>query len=482
MKNIIKVNLITKYYETPTIEKLFIGKDGVYAEFIKKGIKPNLYVILDSNKYSLCSDLTFCVNGKIYCLYSKNSFISSYNEYKYIHNIVCCINMGYELYLYSGPVEIRSYEAKNDETDEFKKVKTRQERTNEAVLRALRIMGRYNGNNHQESFKEEKFVTINVENKYSLRDVYSDDNFGSQPTLFEDVDVVPSESYPFLCTYSNLYVDSSGLLVNSETEYIFFDEKLEKRIICDLDEKPVFYYDNRVLCKSGGKYGFISLENSGGHFYRICPDFLEGGQKDIDIIIPFVYDNIELFRYNDYEFIVTQNGCKGIMDINGNELTSIKYADIPREYGESSTIVQHGISRRFGVINSIGKEIIPTIYSHIEEVKLPKYGNDEKETIFYIVVIGSLLDDYICGVYDEEGKEIIPVKRQILFYEKEHFYIREYDGKLGFDEDVLDCDGHFKYKDTREPTCQFYENYYNSLCFTILNLNGEVITEKDNVH
>lgn len=131
------------------------------------------------------------------------------------------------------------------------------------------------------------------------------------------------------------------------TEYDKLDEM-------KLEEQFTIFDSNHILTKKNNKYGFVSLDGFN--------------------TIPFIFDEVN--KRNDGFFNVRIDNRWGVVDIDGRELVSIKY-NVPiglrlhdtyqaSEQITSANIVTSSIGNRNGIIDCMGKEIVPTVFRFLK--------------------------------------------------------------------------------------------------------------------
>ena len=179
-------------------------------------------------------------------------------------------------------------------------------------------------------------------------------------------------------------------------------------------EAPIIFLENdRLLCRRDEKYGVVNAEGW--------------------TIIPFVYDkfeNREETEKNRYSVLLGNKW--GVIDSSGRELFRIKYSNpipilkFPRVVSNDvicrgTILVEDADTHRQGLVNFNGQEVIPTIYSKIEQS-----GNWD-----YVFVNWGAIEEPkpnctwngIWGCYNWQGKEVIPVKYHAIHYINGYFIV-----------------------------------------------------------
>ena len=102
-----------------------------------------------------------------------------------------------------------------------------------------------------------------------------------------------------------------------------------------------FYNVNRILAKHNNKYGFISANGY--------------------VSIPFKYD--KLYEREDKLFDICIGKAWGVMNLEGKEIISAKYKEIPLKW--SNKIVEEVSSKKLTVLSDDGTELVPSIYDFL---------------------------------------------------------------------------------------------------------------------
>lgn len=463
MKLTSKIFSITRYYEKGLWPIAFEGKDGVYVTRIKK--KLQFFVLIGGNEYPIRCSNDIYIPERIYS-FSKNEQFhffapndDGWNSIKQRETIALLfhsLEFGYEVMRFSGIISVRDFSK-----DTPKRRRCR---------RPVRIENKICFIDEEPETDKEHYTDINIKDKYFLRNIWESAEYNNSE-IYEKIRVVPSDEYPFLCAYQKYYINEDETLTNDEIIYLFLDDKLDHVEVIS-EEEPVYYRNDRIKIKSDGKYGFVSLDYS-YDFGIIFQENIQEYKDQLNIPISFIYDNIE--NFGDNCFIVSRNGSKGIIDIDGVELTRIKYSDINYEFGLKNIIVRDAYSGKYGVLDKKGNEIIPTIYSYIEEIKTDEYN--KKSPISYIIVQGSLYSEYLCGVINSKGRFVIPLTRQILFFKNNHFFVGETEDSLGLEYDLDEVYDQNIKLDDKYASCQFHKNYYGVKELNMFSLNGDKITK-----
>lgn len=184
-------------------------------------------------------------------------------------------------------------------------------------------------------------------------------------------------------------------------------EKMDE--FSDLSSMPVLYDTNHVLTSKEDKYGFISVNGY--------------------VSVPFIYDQI--IERDDSLFDVRIENSWGVIDVAGKVIVSIKYS---RHVSNSfdNCIVTDAISESMGVLDSEGREKVPTVYDHLmieDRLIYCGYGgyeNDSSENSSYNFFSGDI-DGASWGAITKEGVPIIdPIYD--CFIEKDGYILAGRDG------------------------------------------------------
>ena len=232
-------------------------------------------------------------------------------------------------------------------------------------------------------------------------------------------EILEAEEYRYLYTDNdNMNYYSAKL---SEEYYVLVDdydciknELWSEKHICVLNENKLLYIREE-------KYGVV--DNEGW------------------VIIPFVYDDFRV-RNEKHEikrFDVCLNNRWGVIDLTGKDIFKIRYKD-PILIDKSFIIVEDADTGCKGVVKYDGVEIVPVVFSQIEETYLR--NDDESLTLYFFVAYGTEEDsdnflNGIWGCYNWKGEEIIPVKFHSIHCINNYFIVGddEYIGKDYNDED-----------------------------------------------
>ena len=216
-------------------------------------------------------------------------------------------------------------------------------------------------------------------------------------------------------------VDSSGHEVNAMSNHSW-----------DYDDLPsscfsvpfVFFRMDRILCGSGGKFGFIGLDSYKGYIsIPLKYDLIEERTTKYGTHKDGMFD-ICLKRVSDEESSIDE---WGVLDLEGKEVVPVKYSKrLPYDFGHEP--VKDAISGRIGVLDDDGSELIPCIYEYLE-----KKGTNYAYGYYYdhsLYRIESSRDEKVWGIIDQKGQKITPPKYDFITH-KLGFNIAGRDGYFG---------------------------------------------------
>lgn len=174
------------------------------------------------------------------------------------------------------------------------------------------------------------------------------------------------------------FFDENHILASVESRYYDSYKELGKGVFaCDSFQ----YFDMEPL-----KFGFVSVDGY--------------------VSIPFKYDKVELRKDGLFDVRI---GLKwGVLSLTGREITKIKYTHPLPCPMNSYMRVHDAETGYYGVVNSKGEEIIPTIYEHL--------FSTEDESLFVFCFDGRVYN-YFGGYSNDDDKE----------WEEEDDNLRSYD-------------------------------------------------------
>ncbi|MGM9552626.1 MAG: WG repeat-containing protein [Clostridia bacterium] len=191
-------------------------------------------------------------------------------------------------------------------------------------------------------------------------------------------------------------------------EYKWVGSVANNIVNCYTFDKKDYLYDLNGNCISESKYYISEINSSDKNLIFIEDNDKHGAMNsNNEIIVPLVYDSIEVFSEN--LFAVQKDGLYGLIDMTGNVVLPIEQ---PREIRGKDLLNNDWITDDLyklnkykddvytvGLINSNGKIILPMQYNSIE-----LFNKD------YFVVS----KDGYEGIVDKNGNEIIPIEYEAI--------------------------------------------------------------------
>ncbi len=282
---------------------------------------------------------------------------------------------------------------------------------------------------------------------------------------------------------SDLMYEKSILRYQENGKYglISFDgKKITKAIYDEIEGLP--YKEGELLVKQNEKYGVINIKGyklidiiydqvsvDGYYTYQegykyagyIVANKTEEGYRYGYIndngkqILPLEYN--ELSRINDIEdnknayLIVAKNGQFGLTK-NENEVIKNEYQSISYDKNNSTLVVEK--SKKYGVLDLDGKNIVPVKYNQINIVGIYIYAKNDEETVAYnndgtkasinmdIAILNTENEKYRIrinnengtqyGVIGKNGEQIIEEKYHYIEYlYEDYFIVSDENSKLG---------------------------------------------------
>lgn len=206
----------------------------------------------------------------------------------------------------------------------------------------------------------------------------------------------------------------------------------------DISSYPVYDFAGRykegviAVSNQNGEMGFVDENNNviipfkysfdlNSYFSEgLAPVNLDGkwgyiNKKD-ETVIPFLFEEAYSFKNNSAAIMI--NGKYGLIDINGNLITSLEYDTIDVDTSvDNSYIVSK--DAKYGLLNSRGNLVIPTIYDEL----VNRY--DISSTEKYLVA----KKDGFYGVVDTNGDILIPFEYELINVGSDNSVITKKDNK-----------------------------------------------------
>ena len=220
--------------------------------------------------------------------------------------------------------------------------------------------------------------------------------------------------------YEMIYINDDGYLeAKLNDRRAIFD--MEGKMLLDFKYERVYWYQIRKYNYAevilDGKSGLIDHE---GHEVVPCKyddvsvtssdvgyvnAVLNGKTGTIDlndkgkVLIPFKYDRVLAYQLKEYGYCeVESNGKVGVVDASGKEIVPCLYEDTSPHNFRDGDYMEVTLDGKKGVVDKKGQLIIPCLYKqtysfHFRELDYCEVF-DENDQV---------------GVYDKEGKLIVPV-------------------------------------------------------------------------
>lgn len=213
------------------------------------------------------------------------------------------------------------------------------------------------------------------------------------------VDIRGNEVIPLI--YKDVSSFSEGLarVEDANGNYSFFDKKGQK--IFDLDEKYSWVCSSfsegyaAVKDRETKKYGFID--------------------KTGKLVIPCVYDNLDIDFFKNGVAIVSKDKLYGLIDKSGKVIAPISYEYIDHNWSKRKW-TEAKKDGKCGVLDVSGKEVIPCSYQSLES-----WGDG----------LIAVYRDGKWGFIDENGKQIAPYEYDKTSPFRSGFAEVKKDGKEG---------------------------------------------------
>ena len=312
------------------------------------------------------------------------------------------------------------------------------------VLIYLLASGTLTKNDTEESITSKDYFASFKDNKWGVIDQKGNDVI--TPSYAEMIVVPDSKTDVFLCTYDVNYDtgEYKTLALNSKSEQLFTQyDQVEP--IQNIDDAQNAWYEKSVLkVQKDGKYGIINLQG-----------------KELTEI---KYDEIEPLQGIQGVLKVKENEAYGIINDSGTTLVDSKYIDVTNLGKDTvSGFIVEAEDGKYGVVDSSNNVVLEPKYDEIEKVsgndlyvvrhdgttKLVKNDGTEVLTSGYDSITDILkaegagiifMKDSKSGVMDLSGNVLIEPNYDSLKETKSGIFIASKDGKYG----VIDLEGNTK--------------------------------------
>lgn len=284
-------------------------------DVIKSIIICNGYIkTIEENEFDFQKDLILCDGTQSHLFNTVDGFITTFDEIYPLTNVSFCVKKGDKYGVYRRDCNELIIPCKYDQI--------RYTGGHTVLLRQGDLWGAQDTYIDSESEKKENTVRIPIE--------------------YNDIEYVDEKECLFSVAKNNVMHDNqleyfliwkNGQLL---TEFRGFDG------YAGYDSHFKWYSASRILTMRRNKYGFINLRNQ--------------------VTAPFIYDEVEL--RSDGRFNIRIGSAWGILRASGHEFPQVKYST-KFEDKFDYIIVTDARSKKEGIINSSGYEIIPCIYDHL---------------------------------------------------------------------------------------------------------------------
>ncbi len=271
---------------------------------------------------------------------------------------------------------------------------------------------------------------------------------------------------PFM--YDNIYRAENDICIVTIGNKTGLIDKNNKILIPIKYEYLTDANENRFIVKENNKYGFLNLNGNS--------------------ITKIIYKDVERF-YEKKATVILEDNSGTVINTEGKELfkaiKNIKFTNVKNDLLCSYNIK----TKKHGVINEFGKVIIPLLYDNVDIIqnniivkKRGKYGlldreNNIKIPIEYDGIYNRENNRYICtkqklySVLNNNNESIIQLKYEdIELVDQKYFFVRNKDSFSG----VFDLNG----KEILPVEYKIYGNC-NGQIFTLKNNSYFIIDIKD---
>lgn len=137
---------------------------------------------------------------------------------------------------------------------------------------------------------------------------------------------------------------------------------------------------NEILIKSG-KYSHLQIE----YDEKLILAHKNGNEGYIDInekeIIPLKYNDVGVFACN--LIIAKRNGLYGYINKNNKVIIDFQFSKGSYFHEPGIAVVKKKSNRKFGVIDTLGREVLPFIYDEIKHIDTILIANKNKKWAFF---------------------------------------------------------------------------------------------------
>ena len=265
-------------------------------------------------------------------------------------------------------------------------------------------------NSTNESYNATNYFAIYSDNKWGIID--STGNTVIDPMYQEMLIVVDKTRDVFLCTYdiNEETGEYKTKVINKKNEEIFTDyDKVEPLENYDSDGNA-WYEQNVLRVEKNGKYGLIDLDGKN--------------------ITEIKYDEIETLKGVQNSILVKENGKYGLINTSGATIVNPKFSEI-KAYDTDD--YKHGYitideNKKYGLVSYAGTTILKNEYEKIEQIYGEKYFViDEGKSQKVIDSIGNV-------VLEKDFDSISQINSDGVVFQKDKKYgFMNYEGKVLID-------------------------------------------------
>lgn len=426
-----------------------------------------------SGKLITLSDLTFDeTSGKVYYVDAEEDYYSAHPDAREIEK---SIENDRKKLLERWMAHVKRNDDVPDEQEMMELVNQMVKKDERAVIyKADNRMGLTYGSRH---LTAPQYSSIEAQGDYFLakynRKTALYDQYGRQ--------ILP-------CEYLNIYQRENGLIFaeSTSTWFLLFDDKIEK--LCD--RKPhdkITIQDEGIRLKITIEHPYNSRETgyvltdgmntipfiyqsiincTDGEYIIVCRNRLYGiYSKDLKLIIPIDYKSITPIENSQKCVAVKQDGVICFINLANAKQMNLPYEQL-RFDGGNFIVSQQG---KEGVVDVNNKVIVPIVYQRCTAIA---------NNYFKVKTIrDNAAEDY--GLYDCHGKQILQSQfNRIDYIDDDLFILKKDDGKSALYN--ADCD-RYVFGEKGFDGIEAYNNHtlfrlYEDNKYALANLDGIILT------
>lgn len=426
-----------------------------------------------SGKLITLSDLTFDeTSGKVYYVDAEEDYYSAHPDAREIEK---SIENDRKKLLERWMAHVKRNDDVPDEQEMMELVNQMVKKDERAVIyKADNRMGLTYGSRH---LTAPQYSSIEAQGDYFLakynRKTALYDQYGRQ--------ILP-------CEYLNIYQRENGLIFaeSTSTWFLLFDDKIEK--LCD--RKPhdkITIQDEGIRLKITIEHPYNSRETgyvltdgmntipfiyqsiincTDGEYIIVCRNRLYGiYSKDLKLIIPIDYKSITPIENSQKCVAVKQDGVICFINLANAKQMNLPYEQL-RFDGGNFIVSQQG---KEGVVDINNKKIVPIVYQRCTAIA---------NNYFKVKTIhDNATEDY--GLYDRHGKQILQSQFNRLDYIGDDLFIlKKDDGKYALYNAACD---RYVFEEKWFDGIEAYNNHtlfrlYEDNKYALANLDGIILT------